>query len=156
MHACTSTRKVVILSNPLVCILSFSHLKLQTCSDRSKFGWSFFSALSQTHSKKQYRQASRSPASAWTRSMPAMKTGSIAPNIASRPTSSAKDINPRTNLLTSQPSAESSAICEPLSWKAASAIRSSTSESAGYLHPDHLSDPFITSSFHNPPLVTGT
>ncbi|WP_280120884.1 DUF4357 domain-containing protein [Sangeribacter muris] len=33
----------------------FGHLKLQTCQDRSKFGWSFFSDRRQTHSKKQYR-----------------------------------------------------------------------------------------------------
>lgn len=32
----------------------FGHLKLQTCPDRSKFGWSFFSPNSQTHFLKQY------------------------------------------------------------------------------------------------------
>jgi len=34
----------------------FGHLKLQTCQDRSKFGWSFFSDRRQTHSKKQYQE----------------------------------------------------------------------------------------------------
>ena len=34
-------------------------LKLQTCSDRSKFVWFFFSGRRQTHSKKQYQNVKK-------------------------------------------------------------------------------------------------